>query len=130
MRRRRLLASTIVGSVSLLSGCTGQQLPETPDKATLWIQNQTDSGQHIEVTVTDESNNSVLSEDYKLSPVESDDSQVRETGAVSLDETYSVQTTTTDYNANYKWETSEGTGILYIVINDEELSFSTEPFEG
>lgn len=130
MKRRCLLVSTIVGSGSLLSGCTDEELPETPDKGTLWIQNQTNSKQGIEVTVRDESSTVVLSEEYKLSPQESDDSQIRETGVVSLNETYSVQATTADHHGNYKWEVLEGTGILYVVIKDEELSFATEPFEG
>ncbi|MDJ1433416.1 hypothetical protein [Halostagnicola sp. A-GB9-2] len=130
MERRHLLVSAIVGSAFSLSGCVGQQLPETPDKGTLWIQNQTNTKQVIGVEITDERSAVVLSEEYELSPEESDNSHTRETRVVSLNETYPVEATTADHDANYKWEVTEGTGILYVVIEDEELSFVPEPFEG
>gem|GEM_PF-3082130 len=130
MKRRQYLSLTFVGGTFLFSGCVGQQYPETPDEGTLWMQNQTSSSQRIEVEIADESSAVVLSEEYELSPEESDDSHIRERGIVSLNETYSVQASTPDHNSNYEWEVSEGTGILYLVIKDEELSFAPEPFEG
>lgn len=130
MKRNQFLSLTFVGGTFLLSGFVGQRYPETPDEGILWIRNQTNSSQVIEVEITDESSAVVLSEEYDLSPEESDDSHAREPGIVSLYETYSVQATTADHDANYEWEVSEGTGILYVVIADEELSFVPEPFEG
>ncbi len=129
MKRRQFVVLS-VGGTFLLSGCAENQQPETPDEGSIRVVNQTDSSQGIEVEVADENSEVILSEQYELSPEDSDGSQALESEIVNLNETYSVQSITANHNSNYEWEVSEGTGLLYVGIKDDGLIFDPEPFEG
>lgn len=131
MKRRAFLGLTSAPWFVPLSGCifnraSDQGLGRSVD---ITIYNLTEHEQNAVVTITENSDETIYSEQHPLSPKNTDNYNDRAPEVGRANRMYHVEVTTDDLRTEQEVEPSQA-GVIDITIREEEIKIQFAPLEG
>lgn len=130
MNRRTFLISSSTLPLIGSAGCVSRISSVEGNYADVWVINSTESEQTATVTMTDEADDTVLSESYVLTPEQTDGSTVRETEIARVNQTYNLEVSADGLEETYEWDVPGQPGVMNISIKSDKILFRFEPAEG
>ena len=131
MHRRQFLSATLAGGGLLFAGCSSiRGTTEVPTEGDLWVRNITEIDRRIDVVIRDDDQETVFSTELELSPDDTDDDLERVIAIVDLGATYFVEASADEHRGEYEWDAAVSRGILYIFIEEDDIPFAVDAFEG
>ena len=131
MHRRRVVRATLAGSVLLGAGCSSiRPTTDVPNEGDLWVRNHTETDRTIGLVIRDDDQETVFSETFALSPADTDGDSDWVSAVVDLGETYFVEAESNELRGEYEWEAAGSRGILDIFVENDDIRFGVDAFEG